>query len=209
MSLHLFIKTFCLCFVVLISVGPVFLTTANIAMTRGYRAGFFCILGCIIGDIIFITTGALCANAVVSAIPKPVFMLLSLFAGLFLIHIAYGFWKTDLSKIKAKTINKKNFALTLKMLCLTLSSPLSIVGYGAIFSSVIDASNSIVSAILGGCMAAIFTHSLIVCGFGILGKKINMKILSILNKVSAGMICFYALLLIIKFTKEMIDIAAL
>ena len=208
MNLHLFIKTFCLCFVVLISVGPVFLTTANIAMTRGYKAGFFCILGCIIGDIIFITTGALCANAVVSAIPKPVFMLLSLFAGLFLLHIAHGFWKTDLSKIKGKNLKQKDIALTIKMLCLTLSSPLSIVGYGAIFSSVIDASSSILSAILGGCTAAIFTHSLIAIGFGILGKKINMKILSILNKVSAGMICFYASLIIIKFIKELISVIA-
>ena len=204
MNFSVFFQTFYLCFLVLISVGPVFITTANISMTRGYRAGFFCILGCVLADFVFITAGALCAKAVIALIPQSIIMLLSLFAGCFLLHIAYGFWKTDISKIKTQQINKTNIALSLKMFCLTLSSPMSIIGYGAIFSSVVDVSQSIISAILGGCCAACFTHTLIVLSFGTIGKKINTKILSILNRISAILISCFACLLIVNFVKELL-----
>ena len=205
MNFSVFFQTFYLCFLVLISVGPVFITTANLSMTRGYKVGFFCILGCVLADFIFITAGALCAKAVIALIPQSVIMFLSLFAGCFLLHIAYGFWKTDISKIKTQKINKTNFALSLKMFCLTLSSPLSIIGYGAIFSSVVDVSKSMLSAILGGCCAACFTHTLIVVCFGTLGKKINTKILSILNKISAILISCFASLLVFNFVKTLIN----
>ena len=203
MNFSVFFQTFYLCFLVLISVGPVFITTANLSMTRGYKTGFFCILGCVLADFIFIIAGALCAKAVIALIPNSVIMVLSLLAGGFLLHIAYGFWKTDISKIKTEKINKKSFALSLKMFCLTLSSPLSIIGYGAIFSSVVDVNTAMMSAILGGCCAACFTHTLIVLFFGTLGKKINVKILSILNRVSAILISCFAMLLVFNFVKTL------
>ena len=206
MNFHVFFQSFYLCFFVLISVGPVFLTTANISMTKGYREGFFAILGCFCADTIFISLGAISAKAVVSAIPQQVLMFLTLFAGCFLLHIAYGFWHTDLNKIKVQKINKKSFAISIKMFVLTLSSPLSIIGYGAIFSQVIDSSLSTVSAILGGILASGFTHTLIVLTFSSIGKKISNKWLSILNKISALLIGCFAGLLLVKFCKELVGV---
>lgn len=206
MHLSTFFQTFYLCFVVLITVGPVFITTANIALTRGYLAGLCAILGCILGDAIFITLGALCAKAVIEIIPHTITMCLSLFAGCFLLYIAYNFWKSDVSKIKAKKINKHSIFLILKMLYLTLSSPLSIIGYSAIFSSIIDSQDSILSVIIGGICASIFTHNLIVGFFAFIGKKINTKMLEFLNKISAGLISFFAIIMIFGFFKELIKL---
>ena len=206
MNFHVFFQSFYLCFFVLITVGPVFLTTANIAMTRGFRNGFFAVLGCFCADAIFISLGAISAKAVVSAISQQVLMFLTLFAGCFLLHIAYGFWHTDLNKIKVQKINKTNFAISIKMFILTLSSPLSIIGYGAIFSQVIDSSLSTMSAILGGILASGFTHTLIVLTFGSIGKKISNKWLSILNKISALLIGCFAGLLLAKFCKELVGV---
>ena len=90
------------------------------------------------------------------------------------------------------------------MFCLTISSPISIIGYGAIFSQVIDSNTSLLSAIFGGIMASILTHSLIVCSFSTLGKKINDNILSFLNKFSALWIGGFAILLIVNFFKQVI-----
>ena len=205
MNIHVFFQSFYLCFFVLISVGPVFLTTANISITKGYREGFFAILGCFCADAIFISLGAISAKAVVSAIPQQVLMFLTLFAGCFLSKIAYSFWKTDISKIKAQKLNKTNFALSIKMFLLTLSSPLSIIGYGAIFSQVIDGGSSTISAIFGGVLAAGFTHTLIVLTFGSIGKKINNKFLSVLNKFSALWIAGFSCLLIYKFFKDLLQ----
>jgi len=205
MNLSVFFQTFYLCFLVLISVGPVFITTANLSMTKGYKAGLFCIAGCILGDSIFITLGALCANAVVSAIPQFVLNILSLVAASFLLYIAYGFWKTDISKVRNIKINSKsNISLSIKMLFLTLSSPLSIIGYSLIFSQVIDSSNSTASAICGGICAAFCTHNLIVIAFSTLGKKINNKIMSILNRISAILISFFACALMFNLIKTLI-----
>lgn len=200
----IFIKTFWMVFLVVSSVGPAFITTANLSMTYGYKKGFIGILGCWTIDILYVSIGALALKAVANIVSKDIMTMMSLFASFFLIYIAYGFWKTDISKIKTQKINKTNFALSFKMFCLTLSSPLSIIGYGAIFSSIVDVSNSIVSAILGGCCAACFTHSLIVVSFATIGKKINTKILSILNKASAILISGFALLLVFNFVKTLV-----
>ena len=204
MSIDIFLKSFYLCFLVLISVGPVFLTTANISMTRGCKEGFFAALGCISADILFIVAGAVSARAIVAMIPDIIMILLKLFAGSFLLYIAINFWRTDVKGIKARTIHRKNFALIFKMFCLTISSPISIIGYGAIFSQVIDSNTSLLSAIFGGIMASILTHSLIVCSFSTLGKKINDNILSFLNKFSALWIGGFAILLIVNFFKQVI-----
>ena len=204
-NFSVFWQTFYLCFLVLISVGPVFLTTANIAMTRGYRTGLLCILGCILADFIFITLGVFCAKAVISALPKVFIMLLSLCAAGYLLYIAYHFWKSDISKLKSEKINKTGFSLSVKMACLTLSSPLSIAGYGAIFSSIIGSNSHTFSSLLGGYLASIFTHMLIMTSFATIGKQLNVKVLSILNKISAILISGFAILLIANFIKELVN----
>ncbi|MBQ7552314.1 MAG: LysE family transporter [Rickettsiales bacterium] len=204
MNIHVFFQSFYLCFFVLISVGPVFLTTANISMTRGCKNGFFAALGCCLADVIFISLGAISAKAIVSAIPQSVLMFLTLFAGCFLLKIAYSFWQTDVNKLKAQKIKQKNFAISIKMFLLTFSSPLSIIGYGAIFSQIINTNTSSLSAIFGGIFASLSAHSLIVLTFGGIGKKINNKLLSILNKISALWIAGFACLLIVKFCKDLL-----
>ena len=70
MILSIFLQTFYLVFLVLMSVGPGFLTIANIAMTRGYKTSACAVCGCIIGDCIYITIGAFCAKEIVNAIPE-------------------------------------------------------------------------------------------------------------------------------------------
>ncbi len=201
MSFSIFFQTFYLVFLVLISVGPVFLTTATFAMTRGFKTGGFAILGCICADVVFITIGALCAKLVIMAIPKTLLSGLLLFAGCFLLYLSYGFWKTDVLKIKKIKVQKTNFALSLKMFCLTFSSPLSIVGYSAIFTSVVDTSNFLFSSLFGGYLGSITAHSLIVLVFGTIGKKINNKILSVLNKIAAICISVFAILLFVNAVK--------
>ena len=204
MSIDIFLKSFYLCFLVLISVGPVFLTTANISMTRGFKEGFFAVIGCISADILFIVAGAMSARAIVAMIPEVIMISLKLFAGSFLLYIAISFWRKNMKELKSRNIRRKNFALTFKMFCLTISSPISIIGYGAIFSQIIDSNNSLLSAIFGGIMASILVHSLIVCSFATLGKKINENILSFLNKFSALWIGSFAILLIVNFFKQII-----
>ena len=200
----IFIKTFWMVFLVVSSVGPAFITTANLSMTYGYKKGFIGILGCWTIDILYVSIGALALKAVANIVSKDIMTMMSLFASFFLIYIAYGFWKTDISKIKSQTTKKDNVKIYLKMLCLAASSPLAILGYGAIFSSFISADNNLLSVLLGGYLGTIISHSCIVLFFATLGKKIKDKFLVILNKVSAGIITCFAIGLIINFIKTFI-----
>ena len=93
------------------------------------------------------------------------------------------------------------------MFCLILSSPVAIVGYGVIFTSIATGiETSIISALLGGYCGALTGKIIVVSFFATIGKKCNNKILTIINKFSACLLCIYAILLIVKVVKEIIDI---
>ena len=202
MYLSAFFQSLVATFLIIASVGPVFLTTANIAMTKGYKSGCYAILGCIVGDIVFIILATFATKTLISTMPQWIIIALMFLAVLLLIKIAYTFWKADINSVKAIDVRKKNIALSVQMLLLTFSSPLSIIGYSVIFTAIVATYNSIFSTMLGGCCGVILAHSLIVTIFGFLGKKINGKILILLNKVSACLIASYAILILVNAFKK-------
>ena len=197
---HIYIAVFA----VIASVGPVFLTCANISMNYGLKKGINAIAGCITGDIIYFILGVSAMQAVKTFVPKYVEISMMVFCACFLLHIAYGFFKADVNKIRAKSVDKKGLLLYLKMICLTLSSPLSIVGYTSIFMSIDNPSLKLFSILLGAILGATTGHFAIVCIFSAIGGKINNKFLSILNKVSAVILCCYAMRLFYNVIKYFI-----
>ena len=202
MYLSAFFQSLVATFLIITSIGPVFLTTANIAMTKGYKSGCYAILGCIAGDIVFIILATFATKTLISTMPQWIIIALMFLAVLLLIKIAYTFWKADVNSIKAVDVMKKDIALSLKMLFLTLSSPLSIVGYSVIFTAIVATHYSVLLTMLGGCCGVILAHSVIVISFGFLGKKINNKILILLNKISACLIASYAILILVNAVKK-------
>ena len=205
MILSIFLQTFYLVFLVLMSVGPGFLTIANIAMTRGYKTSACAVCGCIIGDCIYITIGAFCAKEIVNAIPEFVSLVLSIVAVLFLLYLAYKFWKTDVTKLKTKQLDTKNgLSLALLLFLLKLSSPICIIGYSIIFTNVVKDATSIIPAVLGGCTATFVANAIMVTVFGTIGQKINTKILSYINKFSSLFIGGFATILAVKIIATLI-----
>lgn len=207
MDIAVFIQIFIPVVLLMLSVGPVFITIANISMLHGYRQGFFVAIATFLGNVVYITIGALAANEFISMIPKPIMMFLPIIGACFLLNLAHSFWKKDISKIKDINVNKFNMAILVKMFCLTLSSPVAIIGYGVIFTSIAtNIHSSLLSALLGGYCGAITGKILIITFFGTLGKKFSKRILNIINKVSAGLLCFYATLLIVKVVIEFVGV---
>ena len=207
MDIAVFIQIFIPVVLLMLSVGPVFITIANISMLHGYRQGFFVAIATFLGNVVYITIGALAANEFISMIPKPIMMFLPIIGACFLLNLAHSFWKKDISKIKDINVNKFDMAILVKMFCLTLSSPVAIIGYGVIFTSIAtNIHSSLLSALLGGYCGAIAGKILIITFFGTLGKKISKQILNIINKVSACLLCCYALLLTGKVIKEFISL---
>ena len=205
MDLVVFSQIFVPVLLLMLSVGPVFITIANVSMLHGHRQGFFVAIATFLGNVVYITIGALAAKEFVSMIPRPVMIFLPLVGAGFLLNLAHGFWKKDISKVKDINIKRFDLAILIKMFLLTLSSPVAIVGYGVIFTSIAtNIQSSLASALLGGYCGAITGKVLIITFFGTLGKKFSKKALKIINRISACLLCFYAAMLIIKVIKDLI-----
>lgn len=201
MDFGIFLKTFYLVFLVLASVGPGFLTIANIAMTRTRKVSATAVCGCFLGDCIYMIFGAICAKEVLEFIPKSLSVALSIFAVLFLFYIAYRFFFANVKYIETKKINKsEGLRLAISLFCLKMTSPICIVSYGIIFTQTINTgtTRNIISAILGGCFASLVENAVMVFVFSKLGKKISKKILVKVSKISAILIALFAISLIYK-----------
>ena len=207
MNFLVFSQLFVPVLVLMLSVGPVFISVANISITYGYKKGFFVATATLLGNLIYITIGAFAAKSFIAIIPKTIMIILPLIGSGFLLNLAYGFWKKDLSKLKEIDIQKFDFALLVKMFCLILSSPVAIVGYSVIFTSIAtEIETALPSALLGGYCGAITGKIIVVMFFGTIGKKCSKRILTIINKISACLLCFYAILLISKVAREIINL---
>ena len=198
MNFSIFFQTFYLVFLVLIVVGPGFLTIANIAMTRGYKTGACAVIGCFLGDCILITLGAIGAKEIVDNISVSTLKILSIIAGLCFVYLSVKFWKSDISKFKNTQFDKKDgISLCLSLFVLKMSSPISIGGYGLIFASIVQSGSFIMSAICGGCFASFMANFLMISVFGTIGGKIGTKVLAKLNKCCAIFIFAFALFLFV------------
>ena len=202
-SFAVFIKIFCPVFLVVASVGPCLLTYANIAMNYGYKKGFIAAFGCFTVDVLYITLGVFAIASVKTFVPQPLVMALGICAGVFLLYLAYGFWNTTEERLQAKKIKTSNLAIYLQLVGLTLSSPIAIVGYTSIFSSINNVSANILSILLGAFSGAFVAHSLVVIIFSSIGKKISTKILILLNKVFACVIAFFAVGIIVNVMRTL------
>lgn len=209
MHLQIFLQTFYLVFLILISVGPGFLTIANIAMTRGYKTSAVAVCGCFLGDCILITLGVFFAQRAITVIPNSLLTILSFVAVGFLYYLAVKFIKTNISKISIQQLDEKNgLSLAIALFCLKMSSPICIIGYSIMFTQAIKASNisllTSLSACLGGYSASITVNAIMVMVFGTIGRKINVKILTVVNKLSALFIIAFATFILFTSIKGLI-----
>lgn len=204
MDVNIFFQAFNFVFLILIAVGPGFLTIANIAITRGYKTSAMAVCGCFLGDCILITLGVFFAQKAITSIPKEILTGLAFVAVFFLYYLFFKFIKTDVSKLKKKILDKKNgFSLAVSLFCLKMSSPICIIGYSIVFTQMIKTSNACLSACFGGYTASIVVNIIMVSVFGTIGKKINIKILSITNKISAIFIGCFATFVFFQALKEL------
>lgn len=207
MNLVIFCKTFYLVFLVLIAVGPGFLTIANIAMTRGAKTSSVAVCGCFLGDCIYMVLGGFCAKEIINKIPQSLSVALSITAICLLLYLAYSFYKVDIKTLKAREFSKKSgLSLAISLFCLKMTSPICIVGYSIIFTQVIKTSTTgnVLSAILGGCTASFVENIFMITTFSTVGKKIKTGILSMINKFSAVFIACFALFLVLKLVSSFI-----
>ena len=197
-------------FLTSIAVGPVFITISSIGLTNGLKHSLFAVIGVIIGNCIYLTIGALTAQQIINAIPNSVMMFVSFCASLFLARVAYGFFTRDLSNMQNDVYFSISVKTILKMMIITLSSPVVISGYVITFLTFAElVRQSFVSGCLGGLSATIIAYSLVAIVSGVIGDKVQQKVdknkyymfLKILNKIAGCLLGGFALMLIGNFVR--------
>lgn len=202
-SLSIFLTVFIPVFIVVIYPGPCMLSYANIAMNYGYKKGYAGVFGCYTIEIIYWLIGVFALGTAQSFLPDVLIKILGLFAGLFLLYIAFDFYKTDTSKLHIRDIKNNSRVIYLKFLLLTLSNPIAIVGYASIYIGVNDVANNITTILISSALASISAHSVVVLLASSIGKIIlqrkqkGEKIMRVINIVSAVCIAFYAIVKIL------------
>ena len=206
-DLSVFLNVFQPVFCVVIAVGPCLLTYGNISMIYGLRRGIIGALGCFTVDMLYFTLGIFAVSAVITLLPQFLVAIMSICAGCFLLYLAYGFWKTKTEDLQSTNIKNNCLVIYTKLVCLTLTNPMAIVGYASIFAGITNAKNNALSIFLGASSAAFTAHFIVIVCFAILGKigrKIGNKVLLIINKISATLISVYAVKILFLVAKEIV-----
>ena len=199
LTLSIFLKIFIPVFIVVIYPGPCVLSYGNIAMNYGYKKGYACVLGCYTVELFYWLVGIFALNTAQSLLPETAVNVITIFAGLFLMYIAYDFFRTDVSKLDVSNIKNKSISLYAKFLLLTLSNPIAIVGYAGIYIGIENIKEHIFVVLLTSTLASWTAHSIVVLCSGTIGKFVlknknsGTKIMRIVNIVSALCISGYAI----------------
>ena len=212
MSLTLFLHIFVPVLVLMLSVGPVSITLINISMLNGYKQALLDAVATFLANAIYITFGALMVKNKVdiaqyfdAMFPRPAIIVLSVIGASLLISLAYDFWRKKISTTGYGVRFKFNMNIVVKMFCLTLSSPVAIVGYAFIFTSIVkEINSSLCGALFSGYLGVIAGKLIIISVFHFLGKKCNIRILNIINKISAILLFGYAIGIIATIVKNFI-----
>lgn len=199
-ELLIFFKVFIPVFVVVIYPGPCVLSYGNIAMNYGYKKGYAGVFGCYTIELMYWIIGIFALSTAQSFLPIWLVNILAVFAGLFLLYIAYDFLKTDTSKLKIENIKNNSLVIYIKFLLLTLSNPIAIVGYAGIYIGIENTKSHILTILLASALGSIVAHSIVVLFAGTIGKIIlkskqnGVKMLKVVNIISAICISWYSII---------------
>ena len=207
-----FLSLFYAIFLTSIAVGPVFITISSIGLTYGLKNSLFSVIGVIIGNCIYLSIGALISKQIITTIPEQAMLVISFFASLFLLYVAYSFFKKDVSKMQTQNFFKPSVKTIFKMFAITLSSPVVISGYVITFLTFAnELKKSFFTGFIGGLLGAVIAYGLIAIVSGLIGNKIkhidNTKyftILNVLNKIAGILLGSFAIVLAINFIKTII-----
>ncbi len=198
MDIQIFWKAFSLTFLMLFAIGPICMTVINTTVLHGIKAGLSAGFGVAIADIIYIIIAATFLEIASDVIKTRWIFYFGLMAGLYLIHIAYSFWKTDVSKIKSESLDKKatNLKRFTSLFFLTITGPTTILTYSAIFANFINVSFNAITVVIGASLGTISYYIVIPCLIALIRKKMSIQFISIVNKFSSIIILFFALMII-------------
>ncbi|MBY0358712.1 MAG: LysE family transporter [Candidatus Obscuribacterales bacterium] len=193
MDLLSFARGLLLGFCIAAPVGPIGILCIKRSLSGGWLLGFFSGLGAATADAIY---GILAASGFVlllSRLPADFRFVLHLLAGIFLIYLGSNIF---LSRPAEKALPSDTKALSLAFIStflLTLTNPLTIISFAAMFAGCGSTSSNAASLVLGLWFGSSFWWLALSSITAIFNRKLNNEHLSWINKLSGLLISVFGI----------------
>lgn|GEM_PF-2828103 len=205
MLFSIIVQSFVATFAMLCVIGPICMTVINTTILNGFGTGIFAGLGVAVADSIYIIAASLAISALEDILQSKTITIVGMAGSLFLFYLAYKFWNTKVNLNSAKKATKKRLKSFLTLFSITMTGPTTIITYSVVFSSFLGKSDfSALSAIVGGMCATFLFYLLVVGIISIARKKMNEKVVAVLNKIATVIITILALKLMFEGIKSLI-----
>ncbi|HWR42209.1 LysE family translocator [Sporomusa sp.] len=201
MALIFFIKGIILGFSIAAPVGPIGVLCIRRTLSHGMLNGFFSGLGTATADALYGCIAAF-SLTVISTFLLDHQMYLRLFGGLFLLYLGYTTFKSIPEELTAKTGDKGLCATYLSAFFLTLTNPITIMSFAAVFAG-LGIGEAAGDYILAGVLVfGVFTGSMLwwltLSGMvALLRSSFDHKRLTWVNQLSGMIIAGFGILSLI------------
>lgn len=183
-------------------VGPIGLLCINRTMQKGKLSGFLSGIGAASADMIYGVMAVFGLTLVSNMLIKKA-DIIEIVGGIFMCYLGV---KIFISKPADKTIESDSnnlFSDYLSTFFLTITNPMTIISFTAVFSSlgVISSKSSNLSSVLlvlGVFFGSAFWWLILSLGVGLINRKSNNQFMPMVNKLSGAIICCFGLFALIK-----------
>lgn len=198
MEYHFLVKGIILGFSIAAPVGPIGILCIRRTLQYGRLSGFFSGLGAAVADTLY---GAIAAFglSVISNFLLETQTWLRILGGLFLVLLGLRTFFAKATETVTKVSHKTIFTDFISTFFLTMTNPMTILSYIAIFASLglsgighmhLDAMTLIIGVFLGSA----FWWLILSEGITLFKKKINLSIMQSINRVAGSIIILFGLI---------------
>jgi len=205
MHIILFLKGFLIALIISLPLGPVGILCIRRTFLEGFVAGMATTLGIALADLVFATVTVLGLTMVKDHIQAHK-NLLTFLGGLIILVFGFILLKSDIKQPKKADEDRSLVGEVITALLLTLSNPLTLLGFFALFSflNAITDYHGIddILILIGVFMGTTVWFGLLTVIATVLKKRFNMENLRWLNKMMGLLTISFGIFMILKTLKS-------
>lgn len=206
MEFIVFLKGLVIGFSIAAPVGPIGLLCIRRTLAQGKIYGLVSGLGAASADALYGIIAGFGLNFIITFLTGQQFWL-QLVGGTFLCYLGMKISTSKASETPAKTNGKHLLGAYTSVFFLTLTNPITILSFMGIFAGLGLSQNNPISAltlVLGVFVGSVLWWILLCSCTGLLMNRINTKTLTIINRLSGGIILVFGVLTLYELLKELL-----
>ncbi len=199
MDISFLIRGFIIGFSIALAIGPIAILCIHRSITKGFLSGFLSGIGAASADGIYSAIAAFGLTFISSFLINQK-LLIQLIGIIFLFYLGIKIFVKKQIKENIKSQSKSLLGDYLSTLFLTLTNPMTILSFIAVFAGlglVQSTENSAFLLVLGFFLGSAIFYFILSIIFSMFSKKINPHTLTIINKIAGIIIIGFAIVILV------------